>query len=45
MISYLAFRTRQGNFGNGQERRDNLSPLYAPNEFNRQLGINTRHYW
>ena len=47
MISYLAYRTRQGDFGNGQERRNNLGPLYAPvqNEVNRQLGISKRHYY
>lgn len=46
-IGYLAYRTREGDFGNGQERRDNLGPLYAPvqNEVNRQLGISKRHYW
>ena len=47
MIGYLAQRTIRGDFGNGQERRDNLGPLYAPvqNEVNRQLGYPKRHYW
>ena len=47
MIGYLAQRTIRGDFGHGQERRDNLGPLYAPvqNEVNRQLGYSTRHYW
>ena len=47
MISYLAYCTRRGDFGNGEERRNNLGPLYAPvqNEVNRQLGIPKRHYW
>ena len=46
-IGYLAARTIRGDFGNGQERRDNLGPLYAPvqNEVNRQLGYSKRHYW
>ncbi len=47
MIGYLAQRTIRGDFGNGQERRDNLGPFYAPvqNEVNRQLGYSKRHYW
>lgn len=44
-IGYLAYRTRRGDFGNGQERRDILGPFYAPvqNEVNRQLGIPKRN--
>ena len=47
MIDFLADRTIRGDFGNGQERRDNLGSLYAPvqNEVNRRLGYSTRHYW
>ena len=47
MISDLAYRVRRGDFGNGQERRERLGPLYAPvqNEVNRQLGYSKRHYW
>jgi hypothetical protein len=45
MLEYLAYRTRRGDFGNGQERRDNLGPFYAPvqNEVNRQLGYSKRY--
>lgn len=47
MLGYLAYRTRRGDFGNGQERRNILGPYYADvqNEVNRQLGIEKRHYW
>ena len=47
MIRDLAERTIRGDFGNGQERRFILGPLYAPvqNEVNRQLGYSKRHYW
>jgi hypothetical protein len=47
MISHLADLTMEGHFGNGQVRRDNLGPLYAPvqNEVNSRLGISKRHYW
>ena len=47
MIDFLADRTIRGDFGNGQERRDNLGPFYAPvqNEVNRRLGYSKRHYW
>ena len=47
MIGYLADLTMEGRFGNGQERRENLGPLYAPvqNEVNRRLGFSKRYYW
>ena len=47
MIRDLADRTIRGEFGDGQERRDNLGILYVPvqNEVNRRLGYSTRHYW
>ena len=47
MIDFLADCAIRGDLGNGQERRDNLGPLYAPvqNEVNRQLGYSKRHYW
>ena len=47
MFNELVNATIRGDFGNGQERRDNLGPLYAPvqNEVNRRLGYSTRHYW
>ena len=47
MIGYLADRTINGDFGNGQDRRDYLGSLYAPvqNEVNRRLGYSKRHYW
>ncbi len=47
MIDALADATINGDFGNGQERRDKLGILYAPvqNEVNRRLGYSKRHYW
>ena len=44
---YLAHRTIEGDFVNGQERRENLGPLYArvQNEVNRQLGYSKRYYY
>ena len=45
MINYLADCTINGDFGNGQERRERLGPLYAPvqNEVNRRLGYSKRY--
>jgi len=47
MFNGLVEATIRGDFGNGQERRNNLGPLYAPvqNEVNRRLGYSKRHYW
>ena len=47
MFGYLADRTIRGDFGNGQERRDNLGIFYAPvqNEVNRRLGYSKRYDW
>ena len=47
MFNELVNATIRGDFGNGQERRNNLGPFYAPvqNEVNRRLGYSTRHYW
>lgn len=47
MFGYLADRTMRGDFGNGQERRNNLGPFYAPvqNIVNERLGYSKRHYW
>ena len=47
MLGYLAYRTIRGDFGNGDERRARLGPLYAPvqNEVNRQLGYPKRYYY
>ena len=44
---YLAHRTIEGDFVNGQERRENLGPLYArvQNEVNRQVGYSKRYYY
>lgn len=47
MFGRLVDATMDGKFGNGQERRDNLGPYYAPvqNEINRILGYPKRYYW
>ncbi len=47
MFNGLVEATIRGDFGNGQERRNNLGPFYAPvqNEVNRRLGYSKRHYW
>jgi hypothetical protein len=47
-IDDLADETIRGGFGNGQERRDNLGPLYpfVQNRVNEKLGYPKRHpYW
>ena len=47
-IDDLADETIRGGFGNGQERRDNLGPLYpfVQNRVNEKLGYSKRHpYW
>lgn len=45
MYSYLADRTMRGDFGNGDERRYNLGPYYAPvqNIVNERLGYSKRY--
>ena len=47
-IDDLADCTIRGDFGNGNERKENLGPLYpfVQNKVNEKLGIPKRHpYW
>lgn len=41
----LADRVIRGDFGNGEERKRNLGPVYGfvQNEVNRRLGYSKRH--
>ena len=44
-IDRLADMTIHGDFGNGQERKENLGPLYGfvQNRVNEKLGYTKRH--
>lgn len=50
-MDYLVDRTIRGDFGNGEERKRNLGPLYGfvQNGVNSRLGYSKRHdpsdYW